>query len=151
MAFSSHYLNYSACCCNDFTYSNSSCISCDGSFDSADTSAITILEATKAGNSSYIPKMPPMGLISKFQMKTKLPPVSIPAIAPDLVTLFQKSEKRMIGPKVAPKPAHANDTTLNITLFSFNAIIIAIIDIITNVILDAYNTVLSEAFLLIIP
>ena len=41
---------------------------------------------------------PPKGLISRFQMKTMLPPVTMPAMAPDLVTRFQKSEKSMMGP-----------------------------------------------------
>ena len=39
---------------------------------------------------------PPKGLISRFQMKTMLPPVTMPAMAPDLVTRFQKSEKSMM-------------------------------------------------------
>ena len=108
-------------------------------------------EATKAGNSSYIPKMPPIGLISKFQMKTRLPPVSIPAMAPDLVALFQNREKRIIGPKVAPNPAHAKETTLNITLFSFNAMIMAIKAMIISVILVVRNIALSEASFLRIP
>ena len=94
---------------------------------------------------------PPKGLISRFQMKTMLPPVTMPAMAPDLVTRFQKSEKSMMGPKVAPNPAQANDTTLNMILSSSRAIIAAIADIITSTILVRYSIVFVRCVLLIIP
>lgn len=112
---------------------------------------IAIQDSTNAGNSSYIPNMPPMGLIRNFHMNTMLPPVSIPAIAPALVVLFQKSDKIMSGPNVAPKPAHAKDTTWNITLRSSKAIIMPNRDIARSVIRDIIIICLSVASLLIIP
>ena len=51
-----------------------------------------------------------MGAMAYFQMKTIAAPENMPAIAPHLLQRFQYSEKRTMGPKVAPKPAHANDT-----------------------------------------
>jgi len=78
-------------------------------------------------------------------MNTILPPVSMPAIAPALVVLFQNNENSIIGPKVAPKPAHANDTTLKITLFSSNAMIIPNNETSSNVIRETIITCLSVA------
>ena len=52
-----------------------------------------------------------------FQTNTDIRPANIPDNAPSFVILFQKSEKIIRGPNVAPKPAQANDTTVNITLF----------------------------------
>ena len=69
---------------------------------------------------------------TSFQIRTLAPPVTMPAIAPARVVRFQKSEKSMIGPKVAPKPAQANETRLNITLFSSHATITPTIEIATR-------------------
>lgn len=96
-------------------------------------------------------KYPPRGLISKFHTNTVTPPLNIPAIAPALVTLFQNRENKIIGPKVAPNPAQAKDTTVKMTLFSSIAIIMAIIDMRIRVTLDIYSTCLSEASFFIIP
>ena len=52
-----------------------------------------------------------------FQTNTDIRPANIPDNAPSFVILFQKSEKSIRRPNVAPKPAQANDTTVNITLF----------------------------------
>ncbi|MBM7581855.1 hypothetical protein JOD02_000692 [Caldicoprobacter guelmensis] len=70
-----------------------------------------------AGSSSYILKIPPRGLRSNFHISTVVPPAIIPDMAPALVVLSQKSENSIVGSKVASNPAHAKDTTLNMTLF----------------------------------
>ena len=57
----------------------------------------------------------------------------------------------MSGPKVAPKPAHAKDTTWKITLFSSNAMTMAMAVMINRVILETSMTCLSVAFFLITP
>ena len=44
------------------------------------------------------------------------PPVIIPATAPWRAVRFQKREKSIRGPKAAPKPAQAKDTTLKTEL-----------------------------------
>ena len=49
-------------------------------------------------------------------MKIVTAPENIPAIAPHLLQRFQKSAKSIIGPNVAPKPAHAKETTRKIEL-----------------------------------
>ena len=90
-------------------------------------------------------------MITSFQTNTIIPPLSIPAIAPAFVVRFQKSEKSISGPKVAPKPAQAKETSLKITLFSLSARIIAIMAIAPRVILVAHITALSLAFLFITP
>ncbi len=68
-------------------------------------------------------KTPPIGFSMSFHTKTMPPPESMPAKAPARFVRFQKREKRMMGPKVAPKPAHAKDTTLKMMLFSSSAMI----------------------------
>ena len=98
-----------------------------------------------------MPKTPPIGFNNNFHMNTMPPPLSMPAIAPALVTRFQNKENSIIGPKVAPKPAQAKETTMNITLFSSMAMIMEQIAIIIKVILVQYRTVLSEASFLNIP
>lgn len=95
--------------------------------------------------------IPPKGRISKFHTNTIQPPEIMPVIAAILVTLFQNKEKSMMGPNVAPKPAQAKETTLNITLFSSKAIIIATSATIRRVILETIKTCLSVASFLIIP
>ena len=57
-----------------------------------------------------MPHMPPSGLIRYFQTNTMIPPTNMPAKAPFRLVRFQKRENSMIGPKDAPKPAHAKDT-----------------------------------------
>ena len=104
-----------------------------------------------AGSSSYIPNIPPSGFRSNFHINTVAPPAIIPAIAPALVVFSQNSEKSMIGPNVAPNPAQAKDTTLNMTLFSSSAINIATKDMQRSVILVTRSTALSSASLLISP
>ena len=74
-------------------------------------------------------------------MNTIAPPPIIPAIAPGRLIRFQKSEKSIRGPNVAPKPAHANDTILNIALFSSSAITIAISAITKSVILMHHGAI----------
>ena len=78
-------------------------------------------------------------------------PPTIPAIAPALVVLFQKREKSMMGPNVAPKPAQAKETILKITLSLSSAITAAIIAIMQRVIRETHRTCLSEASFLKIP
>ena len=92
-----------------------------------------------------MPKIPPIGFSTNFHKKTMPPPLSMPAIAPDLVMRFQKREKIIAGPKVAPKPAQAKETTVNITLFSSKAITMERRAITSKVILVQYRMVLSEA------
>jgi hypothetical protein len=75
----------------------------------------------------------------------------MPAIAPDLVTLFQNNENSIIGPNVAPKPAHANETIVKILLFSFKANIIAKTAITSKAILVKRKTCLSVASFFIMP
>ena len=117
----------------------------------SETTTISIVENMNAGSSSYIANTPPSLLITSFQRKTIPAPPTMPAIAPALVVLFQNKEKSMIGPKVAPKPAHAKETILNITLSLSRAITAAIIVITTRVILETHKTCLSEAVFLKIP
>ena len=74
-------------------------------------------------------------------------PPSIPAIAPALVVLFQNKLKSISGPNVAPNPAQAKLTIVNITLFSSSAIMIATIAIRSSVSLEILSTSRSEAFL----
>ena len=45
----------------------------------------------------------------------------MPAMAPCLFVRRQYSANSVSGPKLAPKPAHAYDTTLKITEFSSHA------------------------------
>ena len=73
----------------------------------------------------------------------------MPAIAPGLLTLFQKREKRMMGPKVAPKPDHAKETTSNITLFSSQAITMPNTVMSRRTALETCIICLSVAFFLI--
>ena len=74
------------------------------------------------------------------------PPVSMcRQWQPSLVVLCQNSEKSIIGPNVAPKPAQAKATTLNITLFSFKAITMPIIEIIKALCATGAKTCLSVA------
>ena len=71
-------------------------------------------------------KMPPIGAMTNFHTKIMIPPAAIPAIAPYLLDLLQKRERSMHGPKVAPNPAQAKDTTLKTELSGFQARIKAI-------------------------
>ena len=117
---------------------------------------MAMLEMINAGRSSYKPKNGMLAarncLSTSFQTNTLIPPASIPAMAPVRVVLFQKSEKSMIGPKVAPKPAHAKDTRVKITLSSFHAIITPTSAITIRMTLDNHITCFSVAFsFLIIP
>ena len=68
-----------------------------------------------------MPNTPPRGLSSSFHTNTQMPPESIPAMAPARLTRFQNREKRMMGPKVAPKPDQAKETTSKMMLFSSQA------------------------------
>ena len=68
-----------------------------------------------------MPNTPPKGLSSSFHTNTEMPPESIPAMAPARFTRFQNREKRMMGPKVAPKPDQAKETTSKMMLFSSQA------------------------------
>ena len=78
-------------------------------------------EVMNAGSSSYIARTPPRGAMAYFQMNTIAAPENIPAIAPHLLQRFQNSENRTMGPKVAPKPAHAKDTTRKMELVGSSA------------------------------
>ena len=71
--------------------------------------------------------------------------MSIPAIAPARVVRFQNSENSIIGPNVAPKPAHAKETTLKMTLSSSQAIAMPISAITIKMMRDTHITCLSEA------
>ena len=117
----------------------------------SETTTINMHETRNAGRSSYIPNTPPRGFNKSFHTNTVIPPESIPAIAPALLTLFQKSENKIIGPNVAPNPDHANETTSKITLFSFHAIAIPTAVITRSIILESFITCLSVASFLIIP
>ena len=108
-------------------------------------------ENINAGRSSYIANTPPRVLITNFHINTIAAPPTIPAIAPALLIRFQNKENSISGPKVAPKPAHAKDTILNITLFSSNAINTAITAIARSAILDIVITCLSLASFFTIP
>ena len=70
-----------------------------------------------------------------FHTNIIIPPDNIPAITPYLLAPFQNSDISTTGPKVAPKPAHANDTISNTELFGSLARSIAITDIIITVVL----------------
>ena len=78
------------------------------------------------------------------------PPI-MPAIAPALLVRFQKREKSISGPKVAPNPAHAKDTIWKITLFSSIAITIPIRVSASSVMRETSMTCLSVAFFLQTP
>ena len=54
---------------------------------------------------------PPNGLMRLCQISTVAVPESMPAIAPYLLVRRQYSEVSISGPKEAPSPAHAYDTT----------------------------------------
>ena len=88
---------------------------------SRDTTTMKMQEMMNAGSSSYIANAPPMGAMAYFQMNTIAAPENIPAIAPHLLQRFQYSENRTMGQKVAPKPAHANDTTRKMELVGSSA------------------------------
>ena len=75
----------------------------------------------KAGSSSYRSQAPPRGRTPNFQTKIMIAPESMPAMAPYLLQRFQNREKRTIGPKVAPKPAQAKETTRKMELLGFRA------------------------------
>ncbi len=60
---------------------------------------------------------------------------------------FQNSENNITGPKAAPNPAHANETTSNTELFGLSAIIAPIIAITTTVALETHIISLLSAFL----
>ena len=70
-----------------------------------------------------MPHRPPSGLSTSLQKNTMPPPI-IPAMAPAQVVRFQKREKSTSVPNVAPKPAHANDTSVKMMLFSSSAMTI---------------------------
>ena len=71
----------------------------------------------------------------------------MPAIAPARVVLFQNRLKSISGPNVAPNPAQAKLTIVNMTLFSSKAMTIATTAIRSSVSLETFSTSLSEAFL----
>lgn len=62
-----------------------------------------------------MPHRPPSGLSTSFQKNT------MPPMAPARVVRFRNREKSTSGPNVAPKPAHANDTSVKMMLFSSSA------------------------------
>ena len=66
-------------------------------------------------------KTPPSGAIRYFQQKTIRPPAIMPAMAPCRLDRRQNRAISMEGPKVAPKPAHAKETTRNTELSGFQA------------------------------
>ena len=135
----------------DFTASKSSSISREGFLVRRDTTTMRRVENMKAGSSSYIANTPPSLLITSFQRNTMPAPPTMLAIAPALVVLFQKREKSMMGPKVAPKPAQAKETILKITLSLSSAMTAAITAITQRVILETHITCLSVAFFLNTP
>ena len=61
-------------------------------------------------------KTPPSLATPNFQTKTMAPPETIPARAPHLLQRFQNRERIITGPKVAPKPAQAKETTRKMEL-----------------------------------
>ena len=63
--------------------------------------------------------------IPNFQIKIIRPPAIIPASAPLRLDLRQKRASSMVGPKAAPKPAHAKETTRKTELLGFQARIMA--------------------------
>ena len=66
-------------------------------------------------------KMPPFGETRNFQIKTVAAPANIPVMAPHLLQRFQNSAKSITGPKVAPKPAQAKETTRKMELLGLLA------------------------------
>ena len=84
-------------------------------------------------------------------MNTVAPPASMPAMAPERVMRFQKRENSTSGPNVAPKPAQANETIVNITLFLSRAITAATAVIISRIARDRRMTCLSVALFLNMP
>ena len=64
---------------------------------------------------------PPSGRTPNFQMKIITAPESMPAIAPYLLQRFQNRANSTTGPKVAPKPAQAKETTRKMELLGFSA------------------------------
>ena len=100
---------------------------------------ITNADNKNPGTISYKLNIPPKATPSLLQIITLTPPVIIPAIAPFLVVLFQKSENNTIGPNVAPNPAHANETIVNTELSGSLAIIAATTAITNSVILATVN------------
>ena len=84
-------------------------------------------------------------------MNTMPPPESMPAIAPARVMRFQNRLNSTSGPNVAPKPAHAKETIVNITLFSSSAITMAMAVITGSIMRESVITSLSVAFFLNMP
>ena len=66
-------------------------------------------------------------------------------MAPARLMRFQNRENRTSGPKVAPKPAHAKETMVKITLFSSSAMMTATSVMTSSAIRDMVMTCLSEA------
>ena len=85
--------------------------------------------------------------MASFHTNTLTPPATMPATAPAWVVRFQNRENSISGPKVAPKPAQAKETMLNITLFSSMAITMAMAAITSRVMRETHITCLSVAFL----
>ena len=86
---------------------------------------------------------PPIGLTTYFHTKMVAAPTIRPAIAPCLLERFQNSAQRTIGPKVAPKPAHAKDTISKTELSGLDAMNTAITEIATTATLATIIVVLS--------
>src|SRR5699024_49247 len=75
------------------------------------TTTVTISPSANPGTISY--KLSDRYFIFP-QMMTVIAPVIMPDIAPRFVIFRQYKESKIIGPKDAPKPAQANDTSFKI-------------------------------------
>ena len=87
---------------------------------------ITKADNKNPGTISYKLNIPPKATPSLLQIIALTPPVTIPAMAPFLVVLFQNNENSTIGPNVAPNPAQAFSTSPKTVLFGLVAIIAAL-------------------------
>ncbi len=80
-----------------------------------------------------------------FHTRTDTPPAAIPRRAPVNVALFQNRASITTGPKLAPKPAHANDTIWNTEDAGSRAIIIPRIAMMITVTRAASMLVFEES------
>ena len=78
-------------------------------------------------------------------MITVRPPETIPATAPARFVLLQNRDITTVGPKAAPRPAHALDTSPIILLFGFHAMINATTETAITVILATVRTSFESA------
>ena len=93
------------------------------------------------GMISYMSNIPPLIIYHKI---SETPPTIIPQTAPGKVILFQNKENKIIGPKAAPNPPHAQETNPNTELAGLSASPIAIAQMITTVARLIHTMLLCE-------